>query len=74
MCGGGHAWQGTYMAGGMHSRGHAWLGVCMAGGRACVAGGGGVDGRGASRLGGTCVAGETGTAASCMHPTGMHSC
>ena len=34
----GHAWQGTSMAGGMHSRGHAWSrGACMAG---CICSGG----------------------------------
>ena len=32
-CGGGHAWWGSYVAGGMHGRGHVWWGMC---GRGCA--------------------------------------
>ena len=30
--GGGHAWKGACMAGGVNGRGRAWQGACMAGG------------------------------------------
>ena len=70
MHGRGHEWQGACMAGGMHGRGHAWQGACMAGGM-----NGGVRGTGVRDRGrGACMAGEMATAASSMHPTGMHSC
>ena len=51
--GGGRAWRGACMAGGVHGRGHAWWGCAWQG--ACVAGGmhgGGVHGRGACLAGG----------------------
>ena len=56
MCGRGHVWQGSCVAGGMHGRGvcmvvvggHAWQGACMVG-STCMTGAcvvvGGVHGR-----------------------------
>ena len=41
-------------------------------GGACVAGS--MYGKRVCMAGGSCVAGETATAADCTHPTGMHSC
>ena len=63
--GGGCAWQGACMAGGMHGggvhgRGHVWLGACVAGGHAWWRGGGcmvgDVHGRGHVWQG-ACIAG-----------------
>ena len=62
--GGGLAWQGACIAGGVHGRGHAWQRVCMAGGvhgrGACVAGAGCVWQGGMHRRGcawqGACMA------------------
>ena len=79
MHGGGHAWWGVCMAGGMHGRmGHAWQGACMAG--ACMVGGmcgRGVHGRWHAWQGGHVwhtrpqqILRDTGG----THPTGMHSC
>ena len=69
---GGHVWWGACMAGGMHARGCVWQGG--------VCGGEVQHGRGHAWQG--CVhgreggmhAGEMATAASGMHPTGIHSC
>ena len=70
MAGGGHAWQGVYMVGGMHGRGacmvggdmhgggHAWWGACMVGG---MHGGGGHAWQG-----------ECGVAAGGVHGRGVH--
>ena len=58
--GGGHAWQGACMAGGMHGREHAWQW--------------GMHGGGCAGQGGVCIAGEMATAGDGTHPTGMHSC
>ena len=68
MHGGGDAWHGACVAGGMHGKRCVWQGVCVVGacivGVACVAG---VCGRW------TCVQ-ETVTEVGGTHPVGMHSC
>ena len=74
-----HVWWGRMCRRGcIHGREHAWQwGACMAEGcawqGACVTEGG-MHGSRACVLGGTCVAGETATAAGGTQPTGMHSC
>ena len=75
MCGrgcmaGGCAWQGAYMAGGMHDRAACIAGVHMAGGFAWQEG---------AYTEGACVvkgvhAGEMATEAGSTHLTGMYSC
>ena len=64
---------GGVHGGGMCGRVSVWQGMCMVGG-ACMAGG--MRGRGHAWQDGmgTCVAGETATAAGGTHPTGIHSC
>ena len=59
MAGGGSAWQGACMAGGVGG---------LYGGEGCAWQGRGMHSRG------TCLAGQTATAADGRHPTGMHSC
>ena len=82
MCGRGMhskvlAWHRFSWQGGVHDRGACMVGDMCGGcvhgrgpfvvGGACVAGG-------HTWRGGTCVAGETATAADGTHPAGMHSC
>ena len=67
--GGGRAWQGVCMVGGVHGRdGHVWQGACMAEGPAWQRDVHGRQGRAWQE------AGEMATAADGTHPTGMHSC
>ena len=85
MHGGGHAWQGTCMAGAcmvgcVCGRGSCMAGACMAGAHAWQ---GGIHGRGHACQG-ACMAGGVhgrghawqgvAIAVGGMHPTGMHSC
>ena len=89
VCMVGCAWSGACVTGGVHGVMHDRecimggvhsMGVC---GMGCVwqgyvwqggmCGKGDVDGRGHAWQG-TCMAGETATAADCTQPTGMHSC
>ena len=72
---GGHAWQGTYMAGGMCGRAMHGKGACVVGGmcgrETCVAVGN--VWHGGNTWWGDMCAGETSTEAGGTHPTGMHS-